>query len=271
MKLVFALGALAMGLVPLAPAGAQPHLPPLCLGSAQYALAYDDEFTSFDTSKYMVGYPWGPGNIGAKDDAFYRASQISVTPQGLALSAVPASSPYPQFQGTELHYFSGGFNTNVPGGYNQKYGYFETSMKLPGGQGMWPAFWLFDSKWSAEEYDIMEELNGQNTIHHTGHAANAVGHATFQNNGVMASSDPTQKFHTYGLLWTPKEITWYLDGVPGLTAPLSDVNSMWIIFDNAVGATGSWPGAPNASTTWPQKLYVRYLRVYRSSGQRCSR
>jgi beta-glucanase (GH16 family) len=166
---------------------------------------------------------------------------------------------------------SGGFNTNAAGGYNEKYGYFETSLKLPGGQGMWPAFWLFDSKWSAEEYDIVEELNGQNAIYQTGHASNAVGHGKYQNGGVAASSDPAQSFHTYGLLWTPKGVTWYLDGVPGLSAPLSDVNSMWIIINNAVGAAGSWPGPPSASTTWPQKLYVRYLRVYRANGQACAR
>jgi beta-glucanase (GH16 family) len=215
----------------------------------------------------MVGYPWGPYNTGAIDNAYYQRSQISVTSQGLALSAQPASSPWPTYQGIgPFPWLSGGFNTNASGGYTTKYGYFESSMKFAGGKGMWPAFWLYNTTQDGGEFDIMEHVNSEMTIEQNNAIAGPV---HIGGNIVTLSSDPTQNFHTYGILWTPTGQTSYVDGVPGLHTTVSNSELMWIIFDNAVGGPGSWPGQPDGMTTWPQVTYVKYLRVYTPTGADC--
>jgi beta-glucanase (GH16 family) len=68
------------------------------------------------------------------------------------------------------------------GKFEQAYGRFETRMRLPWGQGIWPAFWMLgadidDNPWpGAGEIDIME-FRGQNpsvvlgTVHGPGYSA----------------------------------------------------------------------------------------------------
>jgi len=181
----------------------------------------------------------------------------------LALKAQPATSD-PSYDGTTLHYLTGGISTY--GHYTPTYGYFEASMQLPTGQGMWPAFWLYDAGYSTEEFDVIEELDGQSITYQTAHQTSS----TPQQQDVYSDPfNPTSGFHRYGLLWTPSGTTWYVDGVPGLQTSISDSKPMEIIINNAVGTSSSWPGAPNSSTSWPQTLYVRYLRGYSATSNSC--
>jgi hypothetical protein len=70
----------------------------VCIDGTVYGLSYDDELTTYNSSKYLVGYPFGPYQTGAAgedngDDAYYLASQIKVTPEGLAHEAQPGTTP----------------------------------------------------------------------------------------------------------------------------------------------------------------------------------
>ena len=161
-----------------------------------------------------------------------------------------------------------------------RYGRIEARMRLPGGQGIWPAFWMLaqDSPyggWPASgEIDIMEAVNlgasGGNTVLGTIHYGTSFpSDYQFSGESYLVPSDATAEFHTYAVEWDAAEIRWYVDDVMygmrnnwystgEFPAPF-DV-PFYIIFNVAVG--GNLPGSPNRSTTFPVTMEVDWVRVY---------
>ncbi|MGK3201001.1 RICIN domain-containing protein [Amycolatopsis sp. MEPSY49] len=162
---------------------------------------------------------------------------------------------------------------NTAGKFSQAYGHFETRMKLPRGQGMWPAFWMLGGgNWPTDgEIDIMENVGFEpNTVHGTIHGPGYSGSGGIgaAYNGPNFSDD----FHTYAVDWSPNQIKWYVDGNLYQTRTPSDLNgnrwvydhNFFIILNLAVG--GYWPGDPNSSTQFPQQLVVDYVHVTNDTG-----
>jgi beta-glucanase (GH16 family) len=146
--------------------------------------------------------------------------------------------------------------------FAQTYGYFEMRAELPSNDGgAWPAFWLVpaDGSWPPE-LDAMEQLSGNaNLIYTTQHSASggynwSVGSANY-------IPDATG-FHTYGVLWTPSELVWYVDGQEVFeTATPADMNKpMYMIANMAVGG---WSGTPDWTSA---DMYVDYIRAYSIPG-----
>jgi beta-glucanase (GH16 family) len=162
---------------------------------------------------------------------------------------------------------------NTSGRFTQAYGHFETRMKLPRGQGMWPAFWMLGGgNWPTDgEIDVMENVGFEpNTVHGTIHGPGYSG-----SGGIGAGySGPnfSDDFHTYAIDWAPNQIKWYVDGNLYQTRTPSDLNgnrwvydhNFFIIMNLAVG--GYWPGDPNSSTQFPQQLVVDYVHVTNDTG-----
>ncbi|WP_432848039.1 ricin-type beta-trefoil lectin domain protein [Amycolatopsis sp. CA-161197] len=162
---------------------------------------------------------------------------------------------------------------NTSGKFSQAYGHFETSMKLPRGQGMWPAFWMLGGgNWPTDgEIDVMENVGFEpNTVHGTIHGPGYSG-----SGGIGAGySGPnfSDDFHTYAVDWSPNKIVWSVDGNVYQTRTPADLNgnrwvydhNFFIIMNLAVG--GYWPGDPNGSTQFPQQLVVDYVHVTTSTG-----
>ena len=161
-----------------------------------------------------------------------------------------------------------------------KYGRIESRMKLPKGQGIWPAFWMMPTAnvygdWPfSGELDIMEYLGHEtNMIHGTLHFGQA-----WPNNRSTSSSFIKQgdgfhnDFHTYALEWTENNIKWFIDGYLYAEKGPQDLGGQpWpfdqkfhFIYNMAVG--GGWPGNPNASTVFPQNFQIDYVRLYDMSG-----
>lgn len=164
-----------------------------------------------------------------------------------------------------------------------RYGRIEARMRLPGGQGIWPAFWLLpqDSPyggWAASgEIDIMEAVNlgvyGNNLVYGTIHYGGEAPANVYTGESYLVPADATAEFHTYAIEWDATEIRWYVDDV------LFGVQNSWystngdfpapfdvpfyVIFNVAVG--GNWPGSPNDDTVFPVTMEVDWVRVY--SGQ----
>jgi beta-glucanase (GH16 family) len=152
------------------------------------------------------------------------------------------------------------------------YGRFEGRMKLPYGQGMWPAFWLLGAQgsWPAcGEIDIMENLGREPSIAHgamhgPGYSGGAgpTGSYTLPD-GAKFSDD----FHTFAIEWEADAIRWYVDGNLYLTKTSADIGgNTWVfnrpfffILNVAVG--GEWPGNPDSTTVFPQRMVVDYVRV----------
>lgn len=155
------------------------------------------------------------------------------------------------------------------------YGRIDIRAKLPKGQGIWPALWMLGANfkttpWPASgEIDIMEYLGHQtNKIYGTIHWGNVGAQSTQISQGyVLPSGNFNEKFHVFSLIWTSDKMEWYVDDVKFLTANKSQVNGnypfdkpFFLIFNVAVG--GNWPGSPDATTVFPQRMIVDYVRVF---------
>ncbi len=158
-----------------------------------------------------------------------------------------------------------------------RYGRLEASIKMPEGQGIWPAFWMMPTEdtygsWpSSGEIDIMEFLGHDlKTNHGAVHYGDGQGSLHEQQHGAKYDSKKlrNEDFHTYAIEWEPGEFRWYFDDAHFHTAKASKTKYHWpfyhdfhFILNVAVG--GRWPGNPDETTMFPQTLEVDYVRVYK--------
>ncbi|MFI5184313.1 MAG: glycoside hydrolase family 16 protein, partial [Vicinamibacteria bacterium] len=182
---------------------------------------------------------------------------------------------YKGADGRERDYTSARLKTE--GLFAQAYGRFESRMKIPYGQGMWPAFWMLGADietlgWPAcGEVDVMENVGFEpaivhGTFHGPGYSgAGGLGAPYPLSGGARFSDD----FHVFAVEWEPNAVRWYVDGnlyetrtpadLPAGTKWVFD-HPFFVILNVAVG--GGWPGAPDATTVFPQRMLVDYVRVY---------
>ena len=161
-----------------------------------------------------------------------------------------------------------------------KYGRIEARIRFPGGQGIWPAFWMLPQDdvygtWAASgEIDVVEAVNlggtGRNTVFGTIHYGGEFPANQSSTNDYLVATDATADFHTYALEWDATELRWYVDDILYSTqnswsttaapfpAPFDE--RFYILFNVAVG--GNFPGAPTATTEFPVTMEVDYVRVY---------
>lgn len=155
------------------------------------------------------------------------------------------------------------------GKHNWTYGKIEARMKLPKGQGMWPAFWMLGQNihqvgWPrCGEIDIMEHINSEDILYGTLHWDNQE-HVSSGNKIPCTIT----KFHNYAIEWDKDSIKWFLDGAKYHTVCIRDsVNSTdefhkphYIILNLAIG--GDWPANPDETTQFPDTVFVDFVRVY---------
>jgi Ca2+-binding RTX toxin-like protein len=161
-----------------------------------------------------------------------------------------------------LPYVSGMINTY--GTFSQTYGYFEICAQVPSGQGLWPAFWLLpqSGNWPPE-IDVLELLGKDPTTYYVGsHWVGADGSHQYSTTGISAGIDLSQGFHTYGTMWAPDTITFYLDGqeVHSMATPPGVNEPMYLLAGLAVG--GTWGGDPDTSTAFPAQFQIDYIKVW---------
>jgi beta-glucanase (GH16 family) len=163
-----------------------------------------------------------------------------------------------------------------------RYGRIEASIRLAGGQGIWPAFWMLPQDdvygtWAASgEIDIVEAVNlggtGGNNVFGTIHYGGEFPANQSSTNDYLVPTDATAEFHTYALEWDSAvpELRWYVDGIlystqnswstTGAPYPAPFDETFYVLFNVAVG--GNFPGAPSSSTVFPVEMEVDYVRVY---------
>jgi beta-glucanase (GH16 family) len=180
--------------------------------------------------------------------------------------------------GISRNYTSARLSTK--GKFAQAYGRFEARIKLPRGQGIWPAFWMLGSdidmaEWpSCGEIDIMENIGKEpSTIHGTIHGPgysgeNGIGMAYSLSKGRSFADG----FHVFAIEWEPAAVRFYVDDHLYATRTPGDLpkgkawvfnHPFFLMLNVAVG--GRWPGPPDDSTVFPQSMKVDYIRVYRRS------
>lgn len=241
-----------------------------------------DEFNGpagawFDRAKWVADS--GGHGFGNKERQFYttRSDNVALDGKGhlvITARAEPASSPHQCWYGRCLYTST---RLKTKGLFEQAYGRFEARIRVPRGQGIWPAFWMLGADidsigWpKSGEIDIMEHIGREpRTAYGTLHGPGYSGAQGISKADTLSSGGYADDFHVFGVIWRPNEIRWYIDGrqYHRLTPANLPAGTRWV-FDHpfflllnlAVG--GSWPGDPDATTTFPQQLLVDYVRVYR--------
>jgi beta-glucanase (GH16 family) len=262
-------------LLAAAPANGAPAAP-----QAAAAASFTDDFngsagSGIDTSKWQ--YETGD-NVNNHEREWYTSGTNNAALDGQGDLVITAKKENPG--GYNCWYGSCQYTSariSTAGKFSQAYGHYEARMKIPRGQGMWPAFWMLGDNigsvgWpNSGEIDIMENIGREpTTVHGTMHGpgysgANGIGAAY---SGPNFSDD----FHTYAVDWAPNSIKWSVDGNVYETRTPADIGGnqwafnhpFYIILNLAVG--GDWPGDPDGSTSFPQQLVVDYVHVTTSDG-----
>jgi len=222
--------------------------------------APNDNIWGYDIGKGTNG--WGNNELQYYTD---RSSNVEVKEGLLKITAVKEAYEGAAYTSARLL---------TKGKFDQKYGRFEARIKLPWGQGMWPAFWLLGANidavdWPAcGEIDIMENRGAEpskvsGTVHGPGYSAgNSIG-KEFSLTQDRFDTD----FHVFGIEWGEDYINYYVDDVLYNQITPEDVDGEWvfdqpffIILNLAVG--GNYGGPPNDATVFPQEMLVDYVRVY---------
>ncbi len=262
-------GALALPLLKSAPASAA-VLPVGSSGGAN--LIFADEFsgTALNTSTWRTCFWWASSTCSIETNnelELYTPSNVSVTNGALALQARRESAV--GWNGKSYAYTSGmvmtgGQSGGAAPGFTYRYGYAEARVKVPAGQGLWPAFWALPASYGwPPEIDAMEILGSDpSTVNMTYHYLNGSG--THMSPGqAWTGPDFSQGWHTFGVDWQPDAMVWYVDGVErGRFTDAAAITSepAYLLLNLAVG--GTWPGSPNASTAFPSDYLVDYVRVW---------
>lgn len=157
--------------------------------------------------------------------------------------------------------------------FAQQHGRFEVRAKVPEGQGLWSAFWLLPSfnQWPEgvavlPEIDVMEHLGHQANTYHTTLHTNQTGPLTSHPYDHTVKQRLTDEYHLYSVVWTPKSVSWYLDGQWTASHPTPEdfTRPVHFLLNLAVG--GNWPGSPDASTEFPAQYDIDYVRAWTDNG-----
>ncbi|NND47511.1 MAG: glycoside hydrolase family 16 protein, partial [Woeseiaceae bacterium] len=257
-------------------------------------LVFEEEFNGPDINTEVWFFATGdgtekglPGGWGNNELQYYLPDNAQIVNGVLEITARRETVG-------DLNYTSARINTEDRFAF--KYGRIEASIKMPSGQGLWPAFWMLSQDsdyvcgvdnqgndrpciWAAVgEIDIVEAVNldGTNgneifaTIHYGGEfPANQSTSVTY-----TPSVDVTENFNTYAIEWGADEIRWYFNGELYASQP-SDVwssaadnagpsapfdQNFHVLLNLAVG--GNFPGDPNGTTPFPATMEVDWVRVY---------
>lgn len=234
-----------------------------------YNLVWSDEFDGDKLNESDWNFEIGTGNNGwgNNESQYYLKENTTVNDGFLTITARQ------QIYNTS-NYTSSRITTQNKRSF--KYGRIDIRAALPKGQGLWPALWLLGDNitsvsWPAcGEIDIMELVGGtkpgnsDRVVHGTLHWEHNGKHAEYGTGNTLPSGDFSEEFHVFSIIWDDKYIRWYRDDILFSTVDISGLSAFhekfFAIFNVAVG--GNWPGYPDATSKFPQKMHVDYIRVF---------
>jgi beta-glucanase (GH16 family) len=248
---------------------------------------WHDEFdgpagASFDRVKWAADT--GGKGFGNQERQFYTTRRENVALDGdghlvITARAEPASSTYDCWYGKCLYTST---RLKTQGLFSQRYGRIEARIRIPRGQGIWPAFWMLGSDISSVgwpesgEIDIMENIGREPPIvHGTLHGPGYSGAGGISGADTLSHGTYADDFHIFEIVWEPNEIRWFVDGreYHRLTPGSLPTGTKWV-FDHPfflllnVAVGGGWPRDPDATSTFPQQMVVDYVRAYRDPENR---
>ena len=248
----------------------------------EWKLVWSDEFngpngSAVDASKWVSES--GGGGWGNNELEYYTTRRENAFQQDGNLVIKVLQEKYIGPDDATRNYTSARLKTL--GKFSQTYGRFEARIKIPRGQGIWPAFWMLGNDidkpgWpTCGEIDIMENIGKEpalvhGTIHGPGYSGeHGIGAPYALPSGQAFADD----FHVYAMEWEPNTIRFYVDDHLYTTRTPADLpkGAKWVydhpfflLLNVAVG--GGWPGDPDSTSVFPQTMLVDYVRVYERAG-----
>jgi beta-glucanase (GH16 family) len=215
------------------------------------------------------GGGWGNNELESYTN---RTQNAHVQDGNLVITAIQETYTGPD--GITRPYTSARLKTQ--GLFEQKYGRFEARIKIPRGQGMWPAFWMLGNTigtvhWpNRGEIDIMENIGKEpDKVHGSMHGPGYSGANGLTAAYTLPSGKFADDFHIFAVEWEASAVRFYVDGNLYETRTPADLpaGTTWV-FDHPflillnVAVGGDWPGSPDNTTVFPQSMLVDYVRVY---------
>lgn len=220
-----------------------------------WTLTFADEFdgTALDETRWSTQYPWGRHNDANHELQYYAPDAFEVADGRLRIKGERRS------QGGK-DYTSGVIASHTS--FAQAHGRFEIRARVPEGKGLWPAFWLLPIHGpSPPEIDVFEILGDDpSTAYMTYHFPGKHGEND-KTYDIHRGPDFAAAYHEFALVWTPTDISWYVDGQRTFrTEQHLPSGEFYVIANLAIG--GDWPGSPDAATPFPAHFDIDYIRVY---------
>ena len=247
----------------------------------RWTMVWSDEFNGPDgsppdSSKWVLAT--GGDGWGNQELEYYTARPQNAYQEGGNLVIKAIEEKYTGADKVARDYTSARLKTQ--GKFSQAYGRFEARIKIPRGQGLWPAFWMLGAdidkvQWPrCGEIDIMENIGKEpylvhGTIHGPGYSGDKGIGKLYALSGEVKYADD---FHIYAVEWAPKKISFYVDDHLYESRTPVDLpkGAKWVydhpfflLLNVAVG--GGWPGNPDATSAFPQTMLVDYVRVYKAT------
>jgi beta-glucanase (GH16 family) len=244
-----------------------------------WTLTWSDEFSSADGSApdpKKWTYELGGNGWGNDEEDSYTSRPENVQIQNGNLVIIARQEEFTGTDGITRNFTSARLKTQDR--FTQAHGRFEARIKIPKGQGIWPAFWLLGADikqngWpKCGEIDIMENIGREPGINHASlHGPSSVANTSDLTGTMLLPTGQSlaDDFHICAVEWEPGITRFYVDANNYATFTQSQwpAGGQWvfdhpffIILNIAVG--GGWPGSPDASTQFPQQMLVDYVRVY---------
>jgi beta-glucanase (GH16 family) len=252
--------------------------------SAAAAPTWSDDFngpagSAPDPSKWQL--ETGGGGWGNQELEYYTNSTRNAALDGNGNLVITARKENPA--GYSCWYGSCQYTSarlNTAGKFTQAYGRFEARIKIPRGQGLWPAFWMLGDNigsvgWpNSGEIDVMENVGKEpGTVHGSLHGPGYSGGNPLTGSYVLPGGRAfADDFHTFTVDWAPDSVAFSVDGVQYSRHVPAETNGNRWVFDHPffmilnVAVGGGWPGSPDGSTSFPQQMVVDYVHVYAQGG-----
>lgn len=247
-------------------------------GAAERRIVWQDEFDQAvgsgpDPAKWVYDLGrdrWGNHELetytDARTNSFVAADPAATDGKVLVLRAV--KGPHGGYTSARL---------KTQGKFAAQYGRIEARIKVPKGQGIWPAFWMLGDSFGRVRWPVCGEIDIMESVGHrpgvlfgTAHGPGFSGEHCIQNRVQLPDGQAlADTYHVYAVEWTAEKIEWSFDGKVYHRIAPADLpkGAHWpydapffILLNLAVG--GDWPGKPDATTSFPQELRIDYVRVY---------